>query len=273
MQKRLVEILLIVLFLGAVAALTYQGLGQIERETRRSSGAALHTVLLTVEEALHLWTGNRIRDAQTISAHPAVVASTEELLRLSGRRDALLASGALRLAREFIEQPVRFQGYPGFLVIGPDFNTLVSMWDDDIGAGNLIAERKPDTLSHVFAGRSVIIPAVIAEPALGDALDRSAVVTPAMYVATPIVNDAGDVIAALAIELDPVGDFSRVTGLGRIGVSGETYAFDADGFLLSESRFDHQLRDIGMIRDTQQSVMVVRIVDPGWNMVEGGQAP
>jgi diguanylate cyclase (GGDEF)-like protein len=94
-----------------------------------------------------------------------------------------------------------------------------------------------------------------------------------MYVVTPISSAAGKVIAALAIQLDPVGDFSSVTRLGRIGVSGETYAFDADGFLLSESRFDDQLREIGMIQGAQQSVLAIRLVDPGWNMIEGRQPP
>jgi len=271
MQRRLIEILLIILFLGVVSALTLQGVRQIERETRRTSGESLQTVLHTVEEALHLWAGNRITDAQTIASHPAVVTLTQEFLRLPRQREALLASDSLYYAREVIDGPVRSRGYVGFLLIDPDSNTLAATRDGDIGARSVIAKQQADGLARVFAGESVVIPVVVPAPSHAAGMTGNAALVPSLYVAAPITGDDNEVLAALAIELDPARGFSSVTGLGRLGLSGETYALDAKGFLLSESRFNAQLREIGVIGDTLDSGFAIRIADPGRNLLETSQ--
>ncbi|MDH5553447.1 MAG: ATP-binding protein, partial [Nitrosomonas sp.] len=64
-------------------------------------------------------------------------------------------------------------------------------------------------------------------------------------------------------------DFSRVIQLGRIGDSGETYAFNRNGKLLSESRFDDDLRNIGLIASDAKGILEIEIRDPGGNMVTG----
>ena len=55
----------------------------------------------------------------------------------------------------------------------------------------------------------------------------------------------------------------------RVGESGETYAFDQDAKLLSESRFDDHLREIGLISKGRSGILNIEIRDPGGNMVEG----
>jgi diguanylate cyclase (GGDEF)-like protein len=273
MQRRLIEVLLIILFLGVVSALTLQGVRQIERETRRTSGESLQTVLHAVEEALHLWAGNRITDAQTIASHPAVVTLTQEFLRLPRQREALLASDTLYYAREVIEGPVRSRGYVGFLLIDPDYNTLASMRDGDIGARSAIGRQQTDSLARVFAGESIVIPVVAPDPSRGPGMAGNAALIPMLYVATPVTSDNNEILAALALQLDPARGFSSVTGLGRIGLSGETYALDVNGFLLSESRFNAQLREIGVIQGASDSGFAIRIADPGRNLLETLQSP
>ena len=57
--------------------------------------------------------------------------------------------------------------------------------------------------------------------------------------------------------------------LGRIGKSGETYAFGRYGKLLSESRFDEDLRNAGLIGEDEKSILVVSVRDPGGDMTKG----
>ena len=73
----------------------------------------------------------------------------------------------------------------------------------------------------------------------------------------------------LTFRVDPVDDFSRITKLGRIGKTGETYAFDESGKLITESRFENQLRQIGMIGPAMRSILNIEIRDPGVNLLEG----
>ena len=56
-------------------------------------------------------------------------------------------------------------------------------------------------------------------------------------------------IAALGFRMRPEGNFRRVLNVARFGSSGETFAFDRTGLLLSESRFDDELKRIGLIAD------------------------
>jgi len=49
----------------------------------------------------------------------------------------------------------------------------------------------------------------------------------------------------------------------------KTYAFDQDAKLLSESRFDNHLREIGLIGKGRSGILNIEIRDPGGNLVEG----
>jgi hypothetical protein len=59
--------------------------------------------------------------------------------------------------------------------------------------------------------------------------------------------------------------------VGRFGRSGETYAFDEKGLLLSQSRFDEGLKQLGLLVDQPEShsILTVEIRDPQVNMAEG----
>jgi hypothetical protein len=90
-----------------------------------------------------------------------------------------------------------------------------------------------------------------------------------LTVGSPIRNRKGDVIAALLLRLDPRRDFTRVAGLGHLDTTGETYAFDRYGRLLTQSRFENQLRQIGLIPPDADSILYLEIRDPGGNTTEG----
>ncbi|MEE4602315.1 MAG: response regulator, partial [Desulfobacteraceae bacterium] len=49
----------------------------------------------------------------------------------------------------------------------------------------------------------------------------------------------------------------------------ESYAFDRNGIMLSSSRFEDQLRRIGLLAEDQPSALNIEIRDPGGNLVEG----
>ena len=59
--------------------------------------------------------------------------------------------------------------------------------------------------------------------------------------------------------------------VARAGKSGETYAFDRDGLMLSNSRFDDDLKWVGLLADLpdSQSVLTIHVRDPGVNMSAG----
>ena len=73
-----------------------------------------------------------------------------------------------------------------------------------------------------------------------DETGRTRTGVPTMFVAAPIRDESFQVVGVLALRIDPEQEFSRIMSLGRFGESGETYAFDKDGRMVSESRFDDE---------------------------------
>ena len=58
--------------------------------------------------------------------------------------------------------------------------------------------------------------------------------------------------------------------MARPGESGETYAFDQTGLLISRSRFDDQLRQLGLLDKTNaSSALNLRLRDPGGDLTKG----
>ena len=91
-----------------------------------------------------------------------------------------------------------------------------------------------------------------------------------MQVAAPIFDDRRDVIGALALIIDPTRDFSSSLTVSRSGDSGDTYAFDQTGLLISESRFDDQLHKLKLLDETNStSASNFRLHDPGAEPIDG----
>ena len=55
-----------------------------------------------------------------------------------------------------------------------------------------------------------------------------------MQVAAPIKDGAGQTRGALALIINPDTEFTRILSVARSGESGETFAFDAEGVMISE---------------------------------------
>jgi hypothetical protein len=98
--------------------------------------------------------------------------------------------------------------------------------------------------------------------------DRAVIMT-----AAPVLNENGTIVAALVFTIDPDKDFTSILSVARMGKSGDTYAFGKNGFLLSDSRFEEQLKEIGLIANVPdaRSILNVQIRDPGGDLTKGYQ--
>jgi serine/threonine protein kinase len=67
----------------------------------------------------------------------------------------------------------------------------------------------------------------------------------------------------------------RILKIARPGQTGDTFAFDANGLLLSESRFTDELKRVGLVPDQPgaQSQLTVELRDPGVNLARGARSP
>ncbi len=226
----------------------------------------LETALHTTHERLNIWIEHHKIYLQQLARNSELVSITEELLKISPKSETLLSSSALVDARHFFYDNQNTFGEKGFFIISPERISLGSMRDSNLGIRNLIAKHKPELLDRVFRGELLFIPPIQSDVQLTAGTNAN---DSTMFFAAPIRNKNGKVIAVLTQRLDPLAKFSRVIQFGHIGETGETYAFNKQGRLLSVSRFNKQLRSMGLIGANQHSNLFIDIRDPGGNLQTG----
>lgn len=261
-------LLFLIVFLGLILLVALVALKKIETQTKISSQHALSTVLLTTQEALYLWLGQSQRDIQDIASSKDVVKLTTELISSRGQYKKISDDTELKNIRRYFQGKLKRYGDKGFFIITPDFISVASMRDSNIGITNFIFEHRKKYLLDAFNGKTTFIATIKSDVALYDKNGILREKSPTQFIVSPIYN-IKKVIAVLAVRLEPSKNFSRIIKLGRIGESGETYAFDKKGVLISESRFDDELKIIGMIKPDSRGISEISITDPGGNLKEG----
>jgi len=272
-QKLNLVILAAVTFIVLVIMIAWVALGMVQEKIQRDTGDALQTVLQTTQESLTLWAENKKFNLGKLAVDPLVVSLVEQLLQTPRSKESLLKSKGVRGLRKFFASNKDRFGKAGFFVIAPDFVNIASMRDSNMGARNLIANQALDLLNRAFQGETVMVPPIWSDVILETSSGQYAGAPPTMFFATAIKNSAGNTIAVLTQRVDPANDFTRIIQMGRIGKSGETYAFGKYGKLLSESRFDDDLVKIGLIGAGRKAILSITIRDPGGNMVKGYKPP
>ncbi len=87
-------------------------------------------------------------------------------------------------------------------------------------------------------------------------------------------HDTGPPDLFLEATLDPEADFTRILRRNPPGETGDVYAFDRRGWMISESHFSvAELQSIGLLPTGRQSSMDLRVCDPGVDLTVGGKSP
>ena len=253
---------LVALALGAGLAFAWIANARMA-ETR----AQLEAVLDASHQALRTWSRDQMSTAETWAASPDVTRLAEDLLRTPARRDALLASPAQHSLRTLLAPVMKSHRYDGFFVIGPG-NISLSSAHANIGTESPLLAQS-EVLERLWAGDAALsLPQESEIPTL-DASGRERLGAGTMFVGAPIRDASGRVIALLTFRIAPWRDFTETLQHGRIGESGESYSFDSRGRMISESRFDDQLRQIGLVAPGERGSLNIEVRDPGVNLVDG----
>ena len=257
-------------FLALVAMISWFSLKNIRYQTSLDLHSNLQTVLQTTQAATQLWIKQREQDAQALSGSSPVVQLTEQLIAQKRAGLSLVDSALQGRIRKLLAPKLDQKGDLGFFIISLDGISLASMRDSNIGTPNLIGKQRKSYLQRVLeGGQATFVPTIYSDVPLPDGSGELQNNMPTIFIASPIRDVNGRVIGALAIRINIISQFTRLTELGRVGNSGETYLFDKDGVLLTESRFDRQLRRLGLIAADGRGILSVQIRDPGGNLLNG----
>lgn len=259
------SVLIMVTLIGVASWWTFAG---IRSNIREEIGGSLNIVLETTHQAVSSWAREHRSEVQLWADLPEVVRITEEILAVEPVQEILVNSPIQAELRELFLPLTSPEDHHGFFIISPQNINLGSTRDNNIGIVNLLTEQG-DVLERLWSGETVLTLPQQSDVPLLDENGNLIADAATMFVGTPIRDEKGEVIAILTVRIKPFQNFSGIFQQGRLGESGETYAFDTNGLLISESRFVDQLREIGLIGGEELGILNVDIRDPGVNLVEG----
>ena len=237
---------------------------RLKEKAKEGNREALNTVLETSVQAISTWRDNQVAATIFWANNPALKFHIQHLLAEEASAEALKQSPSQAHLRKLLKPVLMAMGYRGFFVINRDNINLGSTRDNNLGVSSVVTHH--NLINRVWNGHAIMSPPVPSDVPLSNNQGEMIDGYPTMFVAAPIYDD-GDITAALAFRIDPYKAFSQILSRGQIGESGETYAINNKGMLISESRFVDELKQIGLIGAQDASaILKVKITDPGVNL-------
>lgn len=259
--------LVAVFFIIIVALAVMAGEGALMASARSTNLSTLQTVLRNTIQRFEDWAQDRENDVRVWAENEMVISSLEELAR-SPVRSSLEASPAQERLRETLSPWLTEYGYRGYLLISANGTTLASVRDTDLAEPALMLDLV--NLDRLATSGSLLtrphIVDVIAAPS-GDVVgdDGEEIL---MYAVAEVRRD-GNRIGYLALRIDPLAEYSATFRVGRTGVSGETYAIDRTGRLLTETRYSEEFVEAGLLAAGHPSMLHIEVRDPGVDVTRG----
>jgi len=235
----------------------------LQADAQKQLEKSLSTVLNTTHEAVRILLKEYKLATKSWANTPKVRTITATLLNEKHNRTSLVSSAEQTILRHWLRPVIGSTGYFGYFLIGPDNINLASNHDDNIGIASPLVEQG-NFLERIRAGETTVSLPIPSDTILHTQQHGELPIgTATMFVGTPVYDEFGQVSAVFAFRLDPT-NISKILKRGRIGNSGETYAFNGSGTLISESRFQQHLWDIRLLPQATQAIFNLQLRDPGY---------
>ena len=255
-----------------IGALSFGLLKVIENQREAVLADVLSARLNTTVAALNQWTHNRSRNIQTLAQQTDLSSYLAKLDKLSDSPSALKISRAQAEVRRVLGQEIIRSGYLGYFLINRERISIASLRNENIGTPNLLADQDWffETLD---SGKPAISHIVVSDIELPDRDGELKEGLATMFAGVPITDSFGEVTGYLTARIAVTHEFSDLLRSARVGLTGETYAFNREGLMLSESLFQDQLHEYGLLEPGQHASLNLYVRDPGIDLTKKIYAP
>lgn len=239
--------------------------GSIEKTMNHNLKSQLQT-LLDVEVAMvRTWLATHENNAESVAGDIETRELALELLRLVDNATSEESTAAGTLTRR-LRPTLKSHDYDNFIIA--DKQTIVASSRGE-AVGMSIPTELTSVFDQVFDGSATVTRPFASLLAYRDQDGSVRAGVPMMFALAPILDEQLQVAGVLGLQIRPEREFTRILQLGRLGDSGETYAFDTNGRMLSNSRFDHWLTIDGLLPEGTPSILHLLVRDPGGDIVAG----
>lgn len=247
------------------ATLWYVAHQSVQSQLRQSVESQMQTVLNADVAAIEIWLAKQKQMAENWANHQHVRKTLSSLAQKSfeeGLTTSQLESTDVHA--EFLETIGPLLDQPQVLFVGVFAR-------NGHGIAKCPHPHVPDVhwssrgaalISRCFNGETIFMPTFRrGSNVVGG--DHGSTASAAVSVAAPVMDESGDVIAAIQLILVIDQEFAKLFSMARIGSTGDSYAFDQRGVVLSELRQEPELRRHGLIPENSGAALHLHLRDPG----------
>lgn len=261
-----------------LAAIGYAVNRSIHHTMEKSLHEQLQTLLTVERSMLEKWLKVQESTAETLANSRAIRETVMKLLAKSANaaqsgNPSAAAPGDEQaslqaLLAEELAPGMSAHDYVGFIVADKQLRIVAAAAKESVGE---VVPQYESFLARSLDGTptvSVPFPSVVA---FKDQTGQVRTGVPTMFVSAPVRDDNLQIVAVLALRIRPEDEFTEILQLGKFGDTGETYAVNNQGLMVSNSRFDEALILLGLLPDDDSaaSILKIQVRNPGGQMTEG----
>ncbi|WP_371188114.1 response regulator [Thalassotalea maritima] len=251
----------LMIFLLIISILINYGLHTMRKQMQHQASESLATVAETTHSSLQSWYHGQIATLRIVADDPLSTTLIESLL--TANAEQLVTNSDLQQLRQLYNDLSLENRHVGFFVIGKDHINYGSLRDSNLGETNLLSTQAPELLAQAFAGKNVVVGPLRSDVSLHDVQKGLGAHNTTMFVVGPVYDQQRNIIAVMALRIDPYQELYPIIASARVGKSGETYLVNKQGVMVSASRFEKRLAEIGLIADGQSSILSIELRNPG----------
>ncbi len=250
----------------------------IDKEVKASLLSQLQQTLPGTVKMFKIWERDAASKAQAIALDKEVKKDLFVLLDIAHSNpkqfEKVLSSKSLKRLRDYLDLINSQYGFEGFVALDLDGFVFAASDDQAMGHKKLLEKTGDKFFKRSLLGNSAFALPFKSEIPLMDEIGKIHKDFPTMLISSPVRNEAGAIVAVLSFRLKPEDVFADIFEIERTGQTGEVYAFNSEGILISKSRFPEELKEIGLLenRPDTLSILNISIKDPGGDLTEGYQS-
>jgi two-component system, sensor histidine kinase and response regulator len=211
----------------AVAVIT---LHFIHAYDRANVSHDLLTRLQATNGQVDLWQRNYLAGVRALADDPGLVQLVDDVI--NHKIDKIQAGDTMN---EWLRPIYLGRGYEGHSIIDPDYNILLS------SSPNYTGRPVTSPTAHEVVGKAIREGSAIGRPIIASypitTLDKVAPAGTPFQLGCASITRNGKVLAVLCLRQSPYQNFFAMLSTGFSGTSGETYAVDRQGNIISPTRF------------------------------------
>jgi len=191
------------------------------------------------------WMRERMKDVIVVANNPFVASSVNAAAGDSSHKEAV----------EYLELVVAEYGYKGAFISNEE--GLVTLATSEESVGSDLSDR--DFFKQAIQGKTYATSIIPSKIALINEFDEMEVGLPTMFVSAPLKGDDDAIIGVVTFRI-LVGTLSNLLQSQKFGKTGETFIVGKAGYMLTESRFNKNLKKTGAIKI--RSALELKVVNP-----------